>query len=402
MNLKNTFQSTALLLGAMLPLAYGADAQISSGNAFIKGNFVEVGMSPCGSFGSSVAPPSGYHQRGDSRLGFVADPGKDGWATGTPNYVGDYFLPGSPEEGWGLSVNGASYNNNQVCGQTNINGSVISYNSSATEVSATWQGSVAGLSITARTYVPVNSVYFVTEVKITNTSAATINNVFYMRNVDPDHGVYTPGASGSYTTNNSIVYQNDACNRSLATATTLTGGNYLGLGSIDSRARVTTGGFSNRSAAAIWNGSGFYTSGTRQADEAISISFNLGNLAPNQTATFAYAYILSAADLTTALAATNVGYRINSVTYTSGTPVNVCYGDSVEISLVNADAYPNWSWTPGTRLPIPFPVPAHAEQSALPFRWFRSQPARPAMQVLLPVLLPSTWVRRALPIQLLL
>ncbi|MBC7937906.1 MAG: hypothetical protein H7Y86_21375 [Rhizobacter sp.] len=47
--------------------------------------------------------PGGYHarsgiQRGPStgplKLGFVADPDKDGWTTGTPNkYNRDYFLP---------------------------------------------------------------------------------------------------------------------------------------------------------------------------------------------------------------------------------------------------------------------------------------------------------------------
>ena len=328
-------------------------SQIVSNNAFLKGNYVEVGVSQCGSYGTSVGAPSGYHPRSNygTQLGFVADPAKDGWTVGYPNYVGGYFLPGSPEEGWGLTVNGTNYNNNRICGINNIPGSIISYTNTTSEVSATWQGTVAGLSITSRTYIPKNSVYFVTEVTIVNTSASTINNVYYMRNVDPDHGVKTPGAGGSYTTQNSVVYQNpNSCNRALATAITLSGNHYLGLGSLDSRARVTHGGFSNRSALNIWNGTGLYTSGSRTADQAISISFNLGNLAANQTTTFAYAYILSAADLTTALASTNTSFDVNAVSYTSSSSASVCSGVAIPITLSNTGTYTSWSWLPATGL----------------------------------------------------
>jgi hypothetical protein len=281
-----------------------AKAQLVSSNAFLKGNFVEVGIAPCGSFGSSVDAPSGYHPRGaSSRLGFVADPGKDGWGVGTPDYVGDYFLPGSPEEGWGLTINGANYNNNQICSETGIFGSIINYSTSASENSATWQGSVSGLSINAKTAVPVNNVFFTTTVTITNTSGATINNIFYMRNVDPDHGVYTPGAGGNFVTTNCIVNQNpNASNKALVTATVA--GHYLGLGSLDARARVTQGGFSNRSAEYIWNATGLNGSGCETNDAAISISFKIGNLAPGESTTFSYVYVLDETQLDAGLSAT--------------------------------------------------------------------------------------------------
>ncbi len=321
----------------------------------MQGNFVEVGIAPCGSFGTTNTSPAGYHSRvsasvGSQALGFVADIGKDGWATGSPNFVGDYFLPGTPEEGWGLTINGTSYNNNLRCGSgTNqIVGSIINYSNTASEVSATWQGSQSGLSITARTYIPKNSLYFITEVSITNTSAATINNVYYMRNVDPDQGVYTPGGGGVFTTNNSIVSQNpNSCNQALVSATTAAGAYYLGLGSIDSRARVTHGGFSNRSALNIYNGTGLNSLGTLNGvDQAISIAFNLGNLAPNQVATFAYAYILSPSDLNVALAATNTTFNINGTTYTSGSTASVCNGGNTPIILQNIGTYTSWTWLP--------------------------------------------------------
>ena len=65
-------------------------SQIVSGNAFLKGNFVEVGLGPCGAFASTVAAPAGYHPRGSggssssNQLGFVADPAQDGWTMGNP------------------------------------------------------------------------------------------------------------------------------------------------------------------------------------------------------------------------------------------------------------------------------------------------------------------------------
>jgi hypothetical protein len=285
-------------------MAFATKAQLVSSNAFLKGNFVEVGIAPCGSYGSSVGAPAGYHPRGrGTQLGFVADPGKDGWDVGNPNYVGDYFLPGSPEEGWGLTINGTNYNNNQICMESAIPGSIINYSSSAAENSATWQGSVSGLTINAKTAIPLNNVFFTTTVTITNTSGSTINNIFYMRNVDPDHGVPTPGAGGTSNTTNCIVSQNpNASNKVLVSATV--GGNYLGLGSLDARARVAHGGFSNRNAEYIWNATGLNAAGCQTADAAIAISFKVGNLAPGEKATFSYVYVLDQTQLDAGLSAT--------------------------------------------------------------------------------------------------
>lgn len=281
-----------------------SNAQLVSGNAFLQGNYVEVGIAPCGSFGSSVGAPAGYHPRGrGTQLGFVADPAKDGWTVGSPNYVGDYFLPGSPEEGWGLTINGVNYNNNQICGETGIPGSIANYSSSPAEKSATWQGSIAGLSITAKTTVPVGSLYFTTTVSLTNTSGVTLNNIYYMRNVDPDHGASTPGAGPTSSTTNCIVNQNpNSSNKALVSA--IVAGHYLGLGSLDSRARVAHGGFSNRRADWIWNATGLNSSGCVTADQAIAVAFKIESLTPGESTTFSYVYVLDQAQLEAGLAST--------------------------------------------------------------------------------------------------
>ncbi|MBT3880558.1 MAG: hypothetical protein HOF76_16155 [Candidatus Scalindua sp.] len=69
---------------------------------FLKGNYVEVGIHNSFSFGTAGNQPAGYHGNVSNKLGFVADFGKDGWGIGTPGFAGDFFLPGSPEEGWGI------------------------------------------------------------------------------------------------------------------------------------------------------------------------------------------------------------------------------------------------------------------------------------------------------------
>ncbi len=74
-------------------------AQIVGSNVYIKGTYVEAGINTCGAFGANVAPPIGYHPT-ETRLSFVADSDMDGWAVGSPNYCGDYSVPGSPVEGW--------------------------------------------------------------------------------------------------------------------------------------------------------------------------------------------------------------------------------------------------------------------------------------------------------------
>src|SRR5690606_37299892 len=86
------------------------DAQVVGTDGFARTLLTEIGLNVMGAFGSAGAAPSGYHPRASGgsppspRLGFVANPERDGWV----DYDGDYFLPGTPEEGWGITVAGVS------------------------------------------------------------------------------------------------------------------------------------------------------------------------------------------------------------------------------------------------------------------------------------------------------
>ena len=111
---------TVLLL--CLPLAL--QAQIVGANAFMQGTYVEIGVNTCGAYGSGSAPPAGYHPSPFlSGLGFVADSDQDGWDVGTPEYCGDYFVPGSPVEGWQIQIDGNTWTNtDQFCWTSEVPG----------------------------------------------------------------------------------------------------------------------------------------------------------------------------------------------------------------------------------------------------------------------------------------
>jgi hypothetical protein len=84
-------------------------AQVLGTNIFLHGRYVEVGVGKLGYYGSDSVAPAGYHAHCatctvPNCIGFAADPAMDGWATGTPPMMGDYFAPGSPYEGWKLQL----------------------------------------------------------------------------------------------------------------------------------------------------------------------------------------------------------------------------------------------------------------------------------------------------------
>src|SRR6185312_4382146 len=165
--------------------AHEVDAQLTDCNVFLKGNHLEVGINWNGAYGSSVVPPSGYHPRGgdpvinspvcgntcDSSggLGFVCDPDKDGWTVGSPAYYGDYFLPGTPQEGWSIMADGKQANawNGPGCDTSGprimdsaMTGSNISYIDTGSKRIGIWQGMYDSILITQVTTLDTAHTYF--------------------------------------------------------------------------------------------------------------------------------------------------------------------------------------------------------------------------------------------------
>ena len=102
-------------------------------------------------------------------------------------FCGDYFEPGSPEEGFAIKWDGASYYNTFYV--EDIDGSVLSYNATPVGANVVWRGSVpaAGLQVTQVTTVPIDRSTVLTTVKIKNTGDLPVLNVYYSRNADPDN-----------------------------------------------------------------------------------------------------------------------------------------------------------------------------------------------------------------------
>jgi gliding motility-associated-like protein len=363
---------------ALLVNPFTGFTQIVSGNVFLQGSYIRLGLTSNAAFGSTIDAPAGFLPTGaDGRntpacnmgkIGFVADVGKDGWAVGTPYYIGEYFLPGTPEEGWAVSINGNNYNNNRspqfitagnFCSSgTQIPGSFTSFQDLPDRQVAEWEGIVDGLLIRKRITLPKDKLYFITEVKFINTTASTIKDAYYMRNVDPDNEVVP---TGSFTTNNKIDFQNPfSGNKALVSASGSTYNSYLGLGTIDCRAKVCIKGgvgsmpnnLVNRAPRDVYDGIAPRQSALGDGsvlDAAIAIAFRLGNIAANDSVRFAFAYVLSKDDLEEGLSKTSPQFEINGSPVYSGSAAIHCAAGNLSINISNGDDY-TWIWSPATGL----------------------------------------------------
>lgn len=337
-------------------------AQMVGTNAYIKGTSVEIGIAGAGGFEGcdvTASPPLlGMHYRsGTNFFGFVANPQVNSWAT----FDGDFFTPGSPENGWGFEIGtGGVFAGNNCNFLNQINGSLTSWTHNAICYSADWEGdytSGTNLHFKINYFLQETDLYYTTTVSITNNTAATIANMYYYRNLDPDNN---QPLSGTYDTQNSIVSQpGSGCNLAHVSATQASPWNsYLGLAAIGSNWRADYGGFSNRDASDLWTGAGFtQTPGSSlYADEAIALAYRIQNLAPGATETFKFVVILDNASATNA---------INNLLYFSypgaaGAPVSGCSavsdtvstcGNAVTIAVQgsNVGDY-TWTWSPATGL----------------------------------------------------
>jgi gliding motility-associated-like protein len=281
-------------------------SQIVGPNAFIKGLHLEIGIAGSGGYeGTSAVPPAGMHPRGGLGIfGFVADPLLSSWS----NFNGDYFTPGTPENGWGIQVGNSSFSpafSNNCNAPIDILGSISGYTSVLDCRNIFWNGSVTSgtTSIAAKInyFLDQTELYYTTTITFTNNSAATIPMMYYYRNVDPDNN---QALSGSYTTQNLIENQpsgacNIACVSASQGASAGSGASYMAFAGLDPEFRVSYGGFANRSGFDIWNGTAGLTGtvgSTIFADEAISIAFRIQNFLPGTSRTFKFVTILGSAD----------------------------------------------------------------------------------------------------------
>ena len=380
--------SFLLTLSILLLGGIRSYAQMVGDCVFMQANFVEVGVSPNGAFGASALPPAGYHPNAagstlydvasgltvsGNLLGFVADPAADGWTTGTPAYFGDYFLPGTEQEGWSIQVNGAEadawlqnlqFGTTPYSGTLGLTGTTIGYGTGTGTSFGIWQGQTVDpthpLQITQTTTLYTNKLYFTVHVKIKNVGTTTAPAVYYLRTVDPDNGEEEYGFT-NFTTSNTIAYQlPNANNDVMVTAVDTTNAvAFLGLGTRDCRAKcfIIDGTLTPTpySLSSMYTGvPGFmYTAGTNDVnDEGIGLVYRLGNIAAGDSTDLTYAYVLRGSDLDSALAQTSPAVFANSTLLTTGQDtMNACSSliDTLPVNITSGDAY-TWTWAPATGL----------------------------------------------------
>ena len=298
---------TAFNFDGTLALPGAHSAQVGS-EVFIGGNFIELGISAAGSFGTSGSKPGGFiGTSNNNRLGMSND--ADGFGVGKDLAI-DYFLPGSPEERWAVGFNGSTTGGYSALGGNS--GAALSANSvtnttSGDTLGAKFTGTVGGVLKVEQTHsFKVNDKFFKTTVTLTNTSGGNLTDVRFMRSFDPDNTVFK---GGRYETVNKVENTFAAGDgKAVVSATSQAGDAYntaagstakILFFSTDARANVANFGFSNSNPYAVPTQA---KGTTATSDSAIAIMFKGGTLASNASVTFEYFTSLDTADIATTVA----------------------------------------------------------------------------------------------------
>lgn len=357
-----------------------ATAQMVGTDIFLQANHLEVGISTNGSFGSNGNAPAGYHPRPDNGvtppapLGFVSDPDQDGWAIslpGSPAFLGDFFLPGDPQEGWELSFGGTrSLAYRMTPGFTGtLRGDNTAYSGTATVATGTWRGTMGPLAITQTTTLKKDKMYFVVNVKLHNTGATNLNNIYYCRTLDAEPDAAVNGLS--YDSDKNIQYQTSAGSKKClvyANGTNISKA-FVGLGTKDCRAKCFIGNqFTPKDASHpdIYNQAGtasayLYHTGAKRVDgSCMGIIYKIDTIKAGKETELNFAYVLKKQDLDSALEETSPRLMSDSGIYQPHTTFRLCPGNNIPLKIFGGSAY-QWTWTPAIDLDAPLILPPDSQ-----------------------------------------
>lgn len=281
------------------------------GDVYLGGNYIQFGVAANGSSGEVKTPvptanaalPGGttpfYTRKTGNYMGFLGD--ADGFGVGKDLRI-DYFLPGSPTEGWAAGYNDgtnrSAYNRNSVTG---IAGYAFTNASSGSTLQATGTGTYnAALAIQQVISFDVNSKAVRYDITLTNNTASIMNNVRFLRQVDPDN---TKDFGGSFDTITTVVNQGGAGQNAILEAKSLAGDAYATLAgsqavlqyfSADSRARVFFGSNYDPYNAVYDTPPVTGTTVTGDGTGNMVIWFEQTNLAAGASTTFTYYAVMRA------------------------------------------------------------------------------------------------------------
>ncbi len=345
-----------------------ANAQMVGSDAYIQGTYMELGIRGTGGFEGvdmTVSPtPAGMHPRASSSslFGILGNPQKNGWSGSA--YDGDFFTPGSPENGWGFEIGdsgseaaGTIAGNN--CSALNqISGVITSWSHVGSYYSVDWEGNAstgADLHFKINYLMHDTALFYTTNISVTNTSLSTIPKFYFYKNFDPDNNL---DLGGGFATENTVVRQPDSVYSLAHVSATqyIPWKSYIALIGIGDDWRASHGGFSNRDASSLWNGTPYFvqTPGVVDTmDEGIALSYRLLNFLPGATETFSFQTVIDTSSINAAIN----GYLFldfagedNNSSLIPDT-IKVCGADSVDISIsgIAVNDY-TWTWSPSAGL----------------------------------------------------
>ena len=218
------------------------------------------------------------------------------------------------------------------------------------------------LGIVQQTSLDTEKLFFTITVLLKNTGDTTLTHIYYDRTVDPDNraAMDLPLTAAHYVTRNRIVNQlPNPDNDILVSAVDTHFNSFLGLGTKDCRAKCYTlftpgdlhpvGSLKNIFDESPSVRKLFKKDTTVTRDVGIGLIFNIGDLAPGDSTSLTYTYILKEGDLDTALIQTKPTWLSGSSTYRSGDTIRGCKDALIPVGIQNGDglSWGSWSVTTG-------------------------------------------------------
>jgi len=293
--------SPLALAAVVSATAVGPRHEVSGNELFLGGNYIELGLSSVGSFGTSGNKPDGFvggtpPGSHPNSIGLSYD--VDGFGTGSDAAL-DFYVPDNPEERWSVGFDdaknaGFSALNGPAGNATALSNVSVADGSVGNTLTGTSTATVDGVLKVVQVHTfKVNDSFYKTTVTLTNVSTESLENVEFMRSFDPDG---TRSVGGSNTTVNTIGGQVPTEGFAMVTAASLEGDAYdvltgsravIFFYSKDPRATVYTRGFTNTNPY-DFDDLGQSTGYATTSDDAIGIVFRVGDLAPGASVTVSY------------------------------------------------------------------------------------------------------------------
>jgi hypothetical protein len=283
---KNLMATASVAMALSALAASGANATPLT----LTGNYLQVGISDYGTFGSD----------GSTEPGILSDP------SGTGNFypggvANDILTPGDPHDGFAISSaqTGFEINDNDgysafgTASPTLLTGAAANGYANA----ATWSGTDSyGVQITTSYFFNVTEDKIIITSTITNDTGAALTDLYFGRSEDPDPDV---NLYGDYNTINTLGDSVTPANK-LASGAGAQTGLTIGILSTDtvyaSNTDISTDCCSNNDPSEVFNGTDPNATypdypTTNDGDYGLQIAWQIGTLAAGATTTVNYDYV---------------------------------------------------------------------------------------------------------------